>query len=634
MGGMRVRVFAAALEWAIFLVLFPFLLLHPRVRQGIRRRLGLYDGDIVRRPGPRVWLHGASAGDVLGLVPIVRELKALRPDARVLVSAITDSGASMAEQRLIASGLADAVTFLPYDLPGPCRRAIAALRPDVLVLEYTELWPQLIRAASRAGVRLAMTNGRIAPENLGRYRLLFALAGNLLEQFDVLMMRAEDEAERALQLGAPRDRVHVTGNTKFDALAVSVPEAEDEELRAALGLRGERLWVCGSTHEGEEGPLLDAYAALRREFPDLRLVLAPRYVERSSRVLGAARERGLPSRLRSEPGGGEAVVVLDTIGELVRVYQLATLVFVGGSFTRRGGQNILEPAACGKPVLFGPRMENFQDSVQVLVGRGGLQVRDPIALLQLMRDLLARPDEIAKLGELAREAVSSVRGASARDARLIAEPLLMARRGLTVFVGPRRALLAKRAVERGADVLVLDDGLQHHGLARDLDVVVADASNPFGNGRLLPRGPMREPVSALSRVENGLLWLTRCDLPRDPRVAQLPAWAVLESEYAASADLRGKRVFLFAGIARPASFEATVRALGAEMAGARWFRDHHRYGAYELSALRRDAGGALLVTTEKDLVRIEQREGIAAVPVEVRIRAGEDRLDAALGAIL
>src|SRR3989442_5716790 len=415
------QLLAAALGWAVFLVLSPFLLLHPRVRQGIRRRLGLYDGEVVRRPGPRVWLHGASAGDVLSLVPIVRELKALRPDARVLVSAITDSGAAMAEQRLIASGLADAVTYLPYDLPGACRRAIAALHPDVLVLEYTELWPQLIRAASRAGVRLAMTNGRIAPENLFRYRLLFALAGNLLERFDVLMMRADDEAERALQLGAPRDRLHVTGNTKFDALAVSVPESVDEGLRAALGLRGERLWVCGSTHEGEEGPLLDTYAALRREFPDLRLVLAPRYVERSGRVLGAARERGLPSRLRSEGGGGEAVVVLDTIGELVRVYQLATVVFVGGSFTPPGGQNILEPAACGKPVLFGPRMENFQDSVQVLVGRGGLQMRDPVAPQRILRDLLRPPDQIRTLGQLAREAVSAVRGASARDARLIAD---------------------------------------------------------------------------------------------------------------------------------------------------------------------------------------------------------------------
>ena len=414
-------VLAAVLEWAIFLLLFPVLLLHPRVRQGIRRRFGLYQGDPFRGPGPRVWLHGASAGDVLGLVPIVRELKKLRPDARVLVSAITDSGASMAEQRLIASGLADAVTFLPYDLPGACRRAIAALHPDVLVLEYTELWPQLIHAASRAGVRLAMTNGRIAPENLARYRMLFAFAGNLLERFDVLMMRADEEAERALQLGAPRDRLHVTGNTKFDALAVSVPDGEDRALREAIALRDERLWVCGSTHEGEETAILEVYAELRREYPDLRLVLAPRYVERSGRVLALARERGLPSRLRSEPGGTEAVVVLDTIGELVRVYQLATVVFVGGSFTRRGGQNILEPAACGKPVLFGPRMENFQDSVQVLVGRGGLQVRDAAALLRILRDLLARPEELRTLGQLARDAVSAVRGASARDARLIAD---------------------------------------------------------------------------------------------------------------------------------------------------------------------------------------------------------------------
>src|SRR5207244_5513383 len=129
----------------------------------------------------------------------------------------------------------------------------------------------------------------------------------------------------------------------------------------------------------------------------------------------------LRARPRSQAGGAEPVIILDTIGELVRAYQLATVVFVGGSFGRRGGQNILEPAACGKPVLFGPRMENFQDSVQVLVGRGGLQVRDPVALLRILRDLLARPEEIRTLGQLAREAVSAVRGASARDARLIAD---------------------------------------------------------------------------------------------------------------------------------------------------------------------------------------------------------------------
>jgi len=244
-----------------------------------------------------------------------------------------------------------------------------------------------------------------------------------LQKFDVLMMRADDEAERALLLGAPPERVHVTGNTKFDALAVSVPAAEDASLRRALALGSERLWVCGSTHEGEESGLLRTFSILQREHGDLRLLIAPRYIERAQRVLALSRSMGLRARLRSQAGGAEPVIILDTIGELVRAYQLATVVFVGGSFGRRGGQNILEPAACGKPVLFGPRMENFQDSVQVLVGRGGLQVKDPLALLRLMRDLLARPEEIRKLGELAREAVSSVRGASARDARLIAELL-------------------------------------------------------------------------------------------------------------------------------------------------------------------------------------------------------------------
>jgi tetraacyldisaccharide 4'-kinase len=213
------------------------------------------------------------------------------------------------------------------------------------------------------------------------------------------------------------------------------------------------------------------------------------------------------------------------------------------------------------------------------------------------------------------------------------EPLLLSRRGLTVWVGPHRARLATLAAERGADVLILDDGLQHHALARDLDVVVADASNPFGNGRLLPRGPLREPVSALRRVRRGLLWLTRCDLPSHPRLGELPRWPKVESAFAPAAELRGKRVFLFAGIARPGSFEATLRGLGAEIAGARWFRDHHFYTARDLSALRREAGPSMLVTTEKDFVRLEaaQAGGIVQVPVELRISSGAQALDAALG---
>jgi 3-deoxy-D-manno-octulosonic-acid transferase len=413
---------ASVLSWALFILAAPVWLFHPRVRSGLGLRLGGYPQGLAPGPGPRVWLHGASAGDVLGLVPIIRELRAMRPDVKVIVTAMTDSGAAMAEQRLVPQGLADAATLVPWDVPGACAKAMLALRPDVLVLEYTELWPQLIRAASQAGAKLVLTNGRIGPRNLGRYKLLFALVGNLLRRFELLLMRGEDEAERALLLGADPARVKVTGNTKFDALAVSVPRepGPDPVLREALGCAGERLWVCGSTHEGEEGPLLDVYARLRQEFPGLRLLIAPRYVERAERIVQMARDRSLAARLRSQKGGSEAVIVLDTIGELVRAYTLATVVFVGGSFGRRGGQNVLEPAACGKPVLFGPRMENFVDSVQVLLGRGGLQVKDPAALERLLRDLLSRPGELEKLGEMARAASAAVRGASQRDAQCIA----------------------------------------------------------------------------------------------------------------------------------------------------------------------------------------------------------------------
>jgi tetraacyldisaccharide 4'-kinase len=212
------------------------------------------------------------------------------------------------------------------------------------------------------------------------------------------------------------------------------------------------------------------------------------------------------------------------------------------------------------------------------------------------------------------------------------EPLLLARRGCRVFVGQSRAELARLALRGGADVLLLDDGLQHHGLARDLDVIVADASNPLGNGRLLPAGPLREPPSALRRVGRGLLWLTWCDQPRDPRTAALPPFPTVESAYSAQPDLRGRRVFLFAGIARPERFLLTVRGLGAEIAGTRWFPDHHRFTERELAEVR--SAPALPVTTEKDLARIARPDGIAAVRLEMRILRGEEALEGALGAVL
>jgi 3-deoxy-D-manno-octulosonic-acid transferase len=406
----------------------PVLLTHPKLRHGLRERLGIYGRAPMRAAGtPRIWLHGASAGDLLSLQPMMRELKRRLPGSCIIVSTITNSGLEIARKKLAE---ADVVVYAPYDLWGVTRRAVAALKPDVLVLEYTEIWPNLIRSARKAGARIALTNGRFNPRKMARYRAMFGAIGNPLRRIDCFLMRSDEEAERALALGAAPDRVWVTGNTKFDALVLDPADGREVALRAEMGLEpGPPVFLAGSTHEGEEEHVLGVYARLLPRHPTLRLVIAPRYVERAGRILSLAAERGLPARLRSAgAGAGPAqVVVLDTIGELAVAYRLATLVFVGGSFVTRGGQNVLEPAAQGKPVLFGPHMENFKDSVQVLQGRGGLQVATPEQLLKVADELLSRPDQLAELGALARSSVGAIRGASARNVEHILSVLPRAR---------------------------------------------------------------------------------------------------------------------------------------------------------------------------------------------------------------
>jgi tetraacyldisaccharide 4'-kinase len=274
--------------------------------------------------------------------------------------------------------------------------------------------------------------------------------------------------------------------------------------------------------------------------------------------------------------------------------------------------------------------------------------KTPVTLF-LARELVRLGKKPAVLSRgYGRNSRAPLRVTPATDPRLSGdEPLLLARHGLDVWVGADRAALADVAASADADVLVLDDGLQHHRLARDLDVVVVDAAAPFGNGWLLPRGPLREQPSSLARVSHGLLWLTRADAPRSAALRRLPDWPTVESvlrpaieatdaaaHSAGGADLRGQRVFLFAGIARPQRFEATLRALGAVVVGTRWFRDHHWYTDSEIARLRSAARDALLLTTEKDLVRLRDPSGIHALRVELQITAGRPALQAALTQVL
>src|SRR5512141_3004585 len=251
----------AIASYLLFVVALPVLLTHPKLRHGLPFRLGLYRPSFdLGRGSPRVWLHGASAGDLLSLQPMMKELKARLPGCCIIVTTITNSGLAMARNKLSE---ADVICHAPYDLFGATRRAVAALRPDLLVLEYTEIWPDLIRAARKAGVRIALTNGRFNPAKLARYRALFRAISNPLRRIDCFLMRSDEEAERALALGAAPDRVWVTGNTKFDALVLDGGAGREEALRAEMDLDPRRpLFMAGSTHEGEEEVVLAAFATL------------------------------------------------------------------------------------------------------------------------------------------------------------------------------------------------------------------------------------------------------------------------------------------------------------------------------------------------------------------------------------
>lgn len=414
----------AIAAWLAHLLIVPFFVLKPKLRVGLWRRFWCHRSALAgdRRPGAtsgaavrpiRVWAHGASAGDVLCLRPLVEELARRRP-LEVTVSALTGSGVDMARQRFAGAR----IEFVPFDLPGATARAVAALQPDLLLLERAEIWPALIRRAHAAGAVIAIVNGRIAASSVRGYQRLFGVVGNVLGDVDRLLVRDAGEGARMRQIGAPAERIVVTGNTKFDN-AVRVPErAAVDAFAAALGLGpGQPIAVAGSTHRGEEALVAAAFAAVRRTLPAARLIIAPRYLERCAEVQADVERAGLAVVRRSAPDvatGQAPVILLDTMGELALSYGLARVAFVGGSLVPRGGQNMLEPAAQGVPVLAGRHTEHSTDQVELLAGRGLTVLGGPADLERELLRLLTAPDLATALGQQARAALASAVGASAR----------------------------------------------------------------------------------------------------------------------------------------------------------------------------------------------------------------------------
>ncbi|PYN37007.1 MAG: 3-deoxy-D-manno-octulosonic acid transferase [Candidatus Rokuibacteriota bacterium] len=363
------------------------------------------------------WVHAVSVGEAIAAAPLVEGLRRLHPELPLVMTTVTSTGAQIVRDRF--AGLATH-RFFPLDFPSVTRRAVAAINPAFLICMETELWPNTLRTLASRGVPVMIANGRISDRSYRRYRLVRRFMTSVLADVRVFAMQSDEDARRIIALGAQPERVVVTGNIKVDAAAVD-PAGSVDLWRRLLGLTpGQRVWVAGSTHAGEEGPVLDAHRAALADCPELVLVIAPRHPERTREVLALVDRRGWPSVRRSELPGAVAtadgpvapVVILDTVGELAMLYSVADVVFVGGSLVPMGGHNVLEAAQRRKPVLIGPHTENFRDSVGLLESAGAaLVVRDAPELSHELRRLLADQDLRLKLGDAGYEAVASRHGA-------------------------------------------------------------------------------------------------------------------------------------------------------------------------------------------------------------------------------
>ena len=719
-------------------------------------RVGTFPQSFKRTAPGGIWLHAVSVGEAISSVRLIEELRKRSPETPIFVSTATLAGREVAEQKL--GSLADGVFYSPIDYTFAVRRVLRRIRPAVVVILETEIWPVLFRETKRAQCGLLVLNGRISDRTVGRYRRMRWVFRSVLRLPDAIYVQTERDRVRYVDAGASPEIVHVGGNLKHDAVAIDAgPPSFVTKLIERL--RPGCVWIAASTMPGvgiddvdEDDVVIEAYFGLVQSWPEMLLILAPRRPERFAVAQQKLRDKGIRFVTRSEnriPADLvlPCVLLLDTIGELASIFTLADVVFMGGTLARRGGHNVLEPAVCQKAIIVGPHMENFADIAECFraedawlqiagagdlagtVGRvlGDSKLRE---LLGTRAGQLARgqagiagrfADEVLRVQDRAVPnwgrrgflrpilwllSLLWVFGGRVKAHRNLANRLSMSipvisiggitmgGSGKTPFVDMLSAELVERGLhvailtrgywrawgepvmvpagssasyestgdeaqilvrsghahvgigaDRGRmaelikrklnpDVFLLDDGFQHHKLARKLDIVLIDALDPFPGGAPFPLGFLREPVEALDRADAFVI--TRAQPNRRyegirSRLREVNArapvfTATVEALYWVNERTKERvshldgRVGAFCGLGNPSSFWQTLTNLGVDRVFEKVFSDHHRYTARELQALATDAreqGAKALVTTEKDLMNLPGNAMDALAGVEL-----------------
>ncbi|MFW8601513.1 3-deoxy-D-manno-octulosonic acid transferase [Desulfobacterota bacterium M19] len=406
----------------LLIPLSPVLLawtLTPKYRGRIRQRLGYTLPRLNKKREPHIWVHALSVGEAASSLPLLMAVRGQMPNARLIFSTTTKSGASYAAARI--APIVDHLIVFPFDLLWPVKKYINRLAPDIFILIETDFWPNFIWQLKSRGIPLILANGRLTAHSLQGYKRAAFFFRPLFNSFTALGVQMASDAANMRRLGVESKKIITAGNLKYDLPPPQNARARHQPVfnRPAAG---GPLLVAGSTHEGEEEIILTAYNKLRQDFPDLELIIAPRDIERREAVERLIQNMNLTSSRRSK-GGGTDLMILDTLGELSTVYALADIALVGGSLVARGGHNPLEPALHGTPILFGPHMEDFAEISRNLLDCGGARQVNAVELFSVLRDLLNNPEAKRKMGERAAGLIRRNQGAAHRYIKIIKDSL-------------------------------------------------------------------------------------------------------------------------------------------------------------------------------------------------------------------
>lgn len=407
--------------------LIPYYMLrgyrYGKSRRGLRERLGYFSAETLQcLQGRRIiWVHAVSVGETRAASPLLKRLRQRYPDHLILLTNVTETGHAVA----LKNKDIDCCLFFPFDFSWTVRRVLQIIRPELIIIVETELWPNFVRQADLLEIPMALVNGRISDRSYPRYRFFRPLLRPVLESFSAFCMQSQLDAERIGQLGADSHQVENTGNLKFDHELKDLSADDVARLKREFRLpENTAVLVAGSTHAGEEEQLIAVYRSLLEQGRQLVLVIIPRHPERCREVSAALSEQKITSRLRSSLDSEQdvfevgQVLLVDTLGEVLNFYAVSDLVFVGGSMVPLGGHNLLEGSLMGKAVLFGPHVQNFREISAKLIRAGvGVQVKDQQELEQQCALLLDDPIRCRAMGQAGRSLIAENAGATERTMR-------------------------------------------------------------------------------------------------------------------------------------------------------------------------------------------------------------------------